>query len=89
LSGFSQKSRNFAVDSVNMSRKFIAFLMLCCIAVTSFAAKQSYILVIDAGHGGKDAGALGKYSKEKTINLNVAVAFGRYVEQNCPDVKVI
>lgn len=63
--------------------------MLCCIAVTSFAAKQSYILVIDAGHGGKDAGALGKYSKEKTINLNVALAFGRYVEQNCPDVKVI
>jgi N-acetylmuramoyl-L-alanine amidase len=57
--------------------------------VTSFAAKHTYTLVIDAGHGGKDAGAVGKFSKEKTINLNVALAFGRYVEQNCPDVKVI
>lgn len=57
--------------------------------MTSFAAKHTYTLVIDAGHGGKDAGALGKFSKEKTINLNVALAFGRYVEQNCPDVKVI
>lgn len=57
--------------------------------MTSFAAKRTYTLVIDAGHGGKDAGAVGKFSKEKTINLNVALAFGRYVEQNCPDVKVI
>lgn len=57
--------------------------------MTSFAAKHTYTLVIDAGHGGKDAGAVGKFSKEKTINLNVALAFGRYVEQNCPDVKVI
>ena len=53
------------------------------------ADKKRFTLVIDAGHGGKDAGALGKYSKEKTINLNVALAFGRYVEQNCSDVKVI
>lgn len=55
----------------------------------TFAAKHTYTLVIDAGHGGKDSGALGKFSKEKTINLNVALAFGRYVEQNCPDVKVV
>ena len=53
------------------------------------AEKKKFTLVIDAGHGGKDPGALGKRSKEKNINLNVALAFGRYVEQNCPDVKVI
>ena len=53
------------------------------------AGAKKFTLVIDAGHGGKDAGALGKYSKEKTINLNVALAFGRYVEQNCSDVRVI
>ena len=46
-------------------------------------------IVIDAGHGGRDAGALGKYSKEKNINLNVALAFGKYVERNNPDVKVV
>lgn len=45
--------------------------------------------MIDAGHGGKDTGAPGTYSKEKDINLKTALAFGRYVEQNCPDVKVV
>ena len=73
-----------------MSRKFYVFLLLiCCFVVTSFAAKRPFTLVIDAGHGGKDAGAPGKYSYEKNINLKVALAFGRYVEKNCPDVKVI
>ena len=53
------------------------------------ATPKKFTLVIDAGHGGKDAGAPGKYSYEKNINLKVALAFGRYVERNCPDVKVI
>ena len=50
---------------------------------------QRFVLVIDAGHGGKDNGASGKISKEKNINLNIALAFGRMVEANCPDVKVV
>ncbi len=48
-----------------------------------------FTLVIDAGHGGHDAGAIGTYSQEKNINLNVALAFGKLVERNCNDVKVI
>lgn len=51
--------------------------------------KRNFTLVIDAGHGGHDAGAIGAYSKEKDINLKVALAFGRLVENNCPDVKVV
>ena len=62
---------------------------MMCVAVTVGAANKRFTLVIDAGHGGHDAGAVGKITKEKTINLNVALAFGRLVEQNCPDVKVI
>ena len=58
-------------------------------AVTVNAANKRFILVIDPGHGGHDAGAVGKITKEKTINLNVALAFGKLVAQNCPDVKVI
>jgi N-acetylmuramoyl-L-alanine amidase len=53
------------------------------------AADHQFTLVIDAGHGGHDAGAMGVTSKEKDINLSVALAFGEYVEKNCPDVKVI
>ncbi len=47
------------------------------------------IVVIDAGHGGKDPGAIGSKSKEKDIALAVALKTGRYIEQNLPDVKVI
>ncbi len=57
--------------------------------LSASAATKRFTLVIDAGHGGKDAGALGSYSKEKTVALKVALAFGQYVERNCPDVKVI
>ena len=53
------------------------------------AKAKTFTLVIDAGHGGHDAGAIGAITKEKTINLNVALAFGRLVERNCKDVKVI
>ena len=50
---------------------------------------ESFTLVIDPGHGGKDAGAVGAFSKEKDINLAVALAFGKMVEQNCKDVRVV
>ena len=50
---------------------------------------QAFTLVIDAGHGGKDPGARGRKSKEKDINLAVALELGRLVEKNCPDVKVV
>ena len=46
-------------------------------------------IVIDAGHGGKDPGALGKHSREKDITLKVALKLGKYISQNLPDVKVI
>ena len=56
--------------------------------ITGVGAKK-FTLVIDAGHGGKDTGACGKISKEKTLTLRYALAFGKMVEQNCPDVKVV
>ncbi len=59
------------------------------LTVAAGAAAKKFTLVIDAGHGGHDTGAIGKITKEKTINLNVALAFGKLVERNCPDVKVI
>ena len=50
---------------------------------------QAYTIVIDAGHGGKDPGAIGFFSKEKNINLAVAKELGRLIEQNCPGTKVV
>lgn len=50
---------------------------------------KDFVVVIDAGHGGHDPGAIGKISKEKNINLNVALKFGNLIKKNCDDVKVI
>ena len=59
-------------------------------AVMAHAAKaKTFTLVIDAGHGGHDAGACGAISKEKNLTLKFALAFGQLVEKNCPDVRVI
>ena len=46
-------------------------------------------VVIDAGHGGKDSGAVGKLGKEKDIALAIALKLGKYIEENLPDVKVV
>lgn len=46
-------------------------------------------VVIDAGHGGKDPGAVANKGKEKDITLAVSLKLGKYIENNCKDVKVI
>ncbi len=63
--------------------------MLCGAVMANAAVKNGFTLVIDAGHGGHDTGAVGAISKEKNLTLKFALAFGRLVEQNCPDVKVV
>ena len=45
-------------------------------------------IVIDAGHGGEDPGALGSKCKEKDITLSVALELGKLISENCPDVDV-
>ncbi len=73
-----------------MGRKKTILLLIFIVATAlQTVAADRFTLVIDAGHGGNDAGAVGTFSKEKDINLNVALAFGRYVERNCPDVQVV
>ena len=67
----------------------LIWALMCMFVMTSLAANKRFTLVIDAGHGGHDAGALGAISKEKNINLAVALRFGKYVEQNLPEVRVI
>lgn len=47
------------------------------------------MVVIDAGHGGKDPGARGSSSLEKDINLSVSLKLGKMIADNHKDVKVI
>lgn len=73
-----------------MCKKITLLLaLMCMLVVPAFAANKRFTLVIDPGHGGHDAGARGAISMEKNINLTVALRFGKYVEQNMPEVRVI
>lgn len=73
-----------------MCKKIVLFLItIYCFAVSVNAANKPFTLVIDAGHGGHDSGAVGAVSKEKDLTLKFALAFGQMVERNYPDVKVV
>ena len=71
----------------------LTFVVICLLFFNnSFAQDKTDnvdIIVIDAGHGGKDPGALGKKSKEKDLTLAIALKLGKYIETNLPDIKVI
>lgn len=71
--------------------KFGMLLLAFLIPMALMAQRGEKIttVVIDAGHGGKDTGALGAISKEKDLNLTVALLTGDYIKKNLPDVKVI
>ena len=78
-----------------MTKKRLKFIFLVVMAVFmavfDLPAQEGVIkkVVIDAGHGGKDPGALGKKSREKDITLKVALKTGNYIEKYCPDVEVV
>ena len=77
-----------------IQRKFFSFgalALLFLLPLFAYAQRGEKIqtIVIDAGHGGKDTGALGKVTTEKALNLAVALKFGNYIKENLPDVKVI
>ena len=76
-------------NSVKRILVAVGVLLLALPAMSAPEAAKRFKLVIDAGHGGHDAGAVGAFSKEKNINLSIALAFGKLVEANCPDVTVI
>ncbi|MCD4694660.1 MAG: N-acetylmuramoyl-L-alanine amidase [Bacteroidales bacterium] len=77
-----------------MKRKILIFgILFIASLLTNYAGAQVKNMikkvVIDAGHGGKDPGALGKHSREKDIVLSVALKAGKYIEDNFKDVEVI
>ena len=90
---------NAKVMPINIKRLFHTFLVSTFLvflfstgirgSVPEDPPKGIRTVVIDAGHGGKDPGAVGKIAKEKDIALAIALKLGKYIEENIPDVKVI
>ena len=82
------------IINMKLNRSYILHICICLWLLflpscTSHLWGKDFIVVIDAGHGGHDPGAIGKISKEKNINLNVALKVGNLIKNNCDDVKVI
>ena len=67
----------------------VLYILLALLLSLSVWAEKPYTVVLDAGHGGKDPGAVGKFSKEKDLNLSLVLKMGELIKERYPDVKVV
>jgi N-acetylmuramoyl-L-alanine amidase len=74
-----------------MRTKVLVFSLLLSFAPFILFANGKKVrkIVLDAGHGGKDAGARGLISSEKDLTLDVVLLLGKMIKENMPDVEVI
>lgn len=79
-------------------QKRIAILLLffvCLVGMRTYAAPvpkvadKPFVVVIDAGHGGTDPGAVGARSQEKDLNLAVSLLAGQQIKAAWPEVEVL
>ena len=75
--------------SKKLKMRKILFNILFLIAALPLLAATNYTVVLDPGHGGKDPGAVGKFSQEKDLNLSLALQVGKLLKEQYPDVKVV
>lgn len=68
--------------------RLMALLVVVSLPSGGMEAKD-FVVALDAGHGGKDYGALGTKTNEKSITLSVVKGLGRMIEKNLPEVKVV
>src|SRR5664279_320302 len=65
------------------------FLLLFSASGSAIDNAKRWIIVIDAGHGGKDHGAIGTSCSEKDITLAIALKTGEYIKKNISNATVI
>ena len=88
---FSKFAEYFSISQVASRIKHIktTILSLLLMVTPSILSARDFVVVIDPGHGGKDIGAAGKITNEKTINLAVAKLLGDKIKDQFDDVKII
>lgn len=74
---------------INKQIFFSTLFFLLFIGNSFSQKKQDFVIVIDAGHGGKDSGAKGVVENEKDIVLDVTLKVGKLIEKKYKDVKVV
>lgn len=74
-------------------KAFLFLLFILVLTVSSFISlnentKHTFVVVLDAGHGGHDPGNLWNGFKEKDIALNIVLDLGKELDK-IPNVKVL
>jgi len=76
-----------------LNGKFLsALVLLLCLSLnvaTAQSGKTLKKIVLDAGHGGKDPGAVGSFTNEKTITLGVVLKLGKLLKDSLPQLQVV
>lgn len=70
----------------NLKLAFLIFIISCTVVFAQ--GGQKFRVVLDAGHGGKDYGAIYHGFVEKNIALNVVLKVGAILEKN-PDIELV
>ena len=85
-------TNNKTIHFLTSATSVLILLVVALLLSPSVTAQQSkqddFVVILDAGHGGNDAGAIGVKGKEKNINLGVVLKLGKLIENNMPDVTV-
>ena len=74
---------------------FTLSFVFACIILLSFLPEEKKksqaikTIIIDAGHGGSDAGAKGAYSYEKDICLAISLKLGEIMAREFPNIKFL
>lgn len=76
-------------EKLNLLPLIISLLLMGYVHASLAQRKPTFTVVIDAGHGGKDPGALGAVTKEKDIVLSVAKKLGDRINASHSDVNVV
>lgn len=86
----------FNNNKLNTNNIWVLKWVFICITFIIYSGSASssntdkgWVIVIDAGHGGNDHGAIGSSSSEKDITLAIALKTGDYIEKNISNVTVI
>ncbi|HWR99580.1 MAG TPA: N-acetylmuramoyl-L-alanine amidase [Prolixibacteraceae bacterium] len=83
--------RTKSISVEGMKRICLFIFLLCAFILNGASGKEvpQKIVVIDAGHGGKDPGSVVGKAKEKNIVLDIALKLGRLIKENQNNIKVV
>jgi len=83
------KHHTININCIKLLSLLLSFTFTTTSGSENTKEDKKWVIVIDAGHGGKDPGAHGTSSYEKNITLAIALKTGEYIEKNLKNVSVM